>query len=259
QLMQQSFVREQEMIWGYSKSILLTNIDYNGSAQPTIKDEPTEEKFYNYIRELTMEGYYIDIIILTHGSRYGINLKKSKNYHSGDEDAWFHDGLVTPRDLTNYFCPRFGYRKTPIRMVFQSNCWGSNMMQAWQDIGAKAVCGTRYVNYHAGTIIGFLPMWKDGQGFKKSVETGVDLSNEGTYVVINTIAETQASKWRTNCKTTNIFKDKGGCVYKCYDKIYGHDKEQWFWDQTGRSNIDSSSKFFFLGDRNITYQDKPTW
>ncbi|MEO0897956.1 MAG: hypothetical protein AAFY71_16225 [Bacteroidota bacterium] len=260
-LLQQAYVQEEEMIKGYSKSVLLTNVPYGKDLpQPDVKAAATEFNLYRYLIQLASEGYYIDVFIITHGSRYGISLQKSSNHGKNPKLNWKTDGLVTANDLTKALCPIRGYRKFPIRMVFQTNCWGSNMNIAWRDAGAKAVFGARYINYYAGTIGGFLKKWKGGSTIKASATYGKESTMKATHTFFETTSTLTRIDWGgKNCKTTKVLDHDGSCPYRYWDKVWHHHRDQYYTSWKGYTNIVESSRFFFLGNQKMTFMIKPNW
>lgn len=84
------------------------------------------------LQEINDEGYFMDIIVLTHG---GYNNGKGNICVIGDD--------IGPNTLKSLSGSR---DKLAIRMVYQMNCFGSYLIEEWIELGAQAVSGSRYVN-----------------------------------------------------------------------------------------------------------------
>ncbi len=95
----------------------------------------------------------IDLFILTHGSgnyisvKGGINTTKIKAIKTAN-----------------------GNKDIRLRAVYMMNCVGSSLNQAWLDIGAKVVSGTKKNNYLPEPSMFFVwRNWKNGQTFQDAV------------------------------------------------------------------------------------------
>ncbi|MFP2997867.1 hypothetical protein ABN763_18280 [Spongiivirga sp. MCCC 1A20706] len=245
-------VQEEYAIKNYDKSILLTNKKYRAKPKPTKKDKATEANFFKYLTELADDGYYIDIYVITHGSRSGISLKKVK------KDDAKNDGLVTAKEVFNRLGPIYGKGRFPIRSVFMLNCWGgSSLGQAFIDVGAKSVCGSRYLNYLFSRFTPFAKAWQNGETFDNALDASHQNDNRDKNLVA--AGSAQKKKYWKKCKGyIDVLKDKGSCVRDYYQSM-GTWRGEWLYDLNGEENMEFSSDFFMLGDPNMTKYKKPTW
>ncbi len=254
QLMQRIQVQEEYAIKNYDRSILLSNKKYKADPKPYKKDKATEENFFKYLKELAEDGYYIDIFIITHGSRYGISMIEFKN----NKYAPDNEGTIRAREIVDKLSPIYGPGKFPIRTVFMLNCWGgSSVAQAFKDVGAKSVCGARYLNYLFSRFTHFAKAWQDGETF----DAAIDYAHKDDWLDKNLVAANSAQKkkhWKKCKGYIDVLKDKGNCVRDYYQSM-GTWRGEWLYDQTGEENIEFSSDFFVLGDLNMTKYTQPKW
>jgi len=83
-----------------------------------------------------------------------------------------------------------GQLKVKIRSVFQQNCFGSYLNQAWLGLNAGVVNGSQELNYMPFTYGTFLRHWANGENFKQSVINGyneVKPFYQYTYGLINSV------------------------------------------------------------------------
>jgi len=127
---------------GYSKFILIT-------------DENTTTKYlFSQLASLTNDGYIIDIILNVHGS---------------NESLTFKDKDLTPDDIIE-----FGINTSyNIGFVYQGACYGATFNEAWIDIGATVVSGTKGLNsFGIFAPAEFIKKISRGHTYEESVEAG---------------------------------------------------------------------------------------
>jgi len=232
----------------------MSNKKYTAKPKPTKKAKATEENFFKYLIELAEEGYFIDVFIITHGSRSAILVDE------GPKNNPEKDGNIYPWELVNRLTPIYGEGRFPIRMVFQLNCWGGSAFnQAWQDVGAKVVAGSRYTNFLCLRYSPFAKAWHEGANFNDAVKIShkEDEFTKGLLVIDSGI---KPWEWNKDCSPpNNIIADKGFCPRKYFKQRWGIWEGEWLWDKSGGGNVEFSSEFFIDGDASIKKSTKPTW
>jgi hypothetical protein len=242
-LVQNAQVNLQHCIDGYDKSIMLKE-DFKsvGQTEPTKVLKPNRVVFMNQLLELAEEGYYIDVYIFTHGLPDKIVLNNEKN--------------LTPDDLLSVKndCK---HGILPIRMVYQMNCYGRTFNQTWLDVGAKSVCGSRYVNYYPNQFNAFAREWHKGNVlFEKAL---YDSNTESARNVMEALIVADALKdlfpkhWDKCPPGSTVLGDKP-CA-KSYFLGNWIDEGEWKEGESGKENMEYSS-FMFTPGQNITKNDK---
>jgi len=155
-----------EAVTGYDQSILLKHTggaSAIGGVAHGLADKvekPTRENFESCIRKLTAAGYTIDLYIVSHGFRD--SFKMSEGTH-GSED-WYDIGDI--QDLRADF-----EGQIPLRLVYQMNCWGSELNSAWRTLGADAAVGSRFVNFFPNQFPEFVKQYKQGQTVQQALDS----------------------------------------------------------------------------------------
>ncbi len=116
-------------------------------------DEATLEGFFSAIERFSDEGYLVDLLIDLHGTESG-NLR-------------FFDGLYPVADITG----QIESRRLKVSVLYQTVCYGSEMIDEWAAIGIHAVNGgvgdNMYVNFAPGV---FLEEWISGANYDDAVQ-----------------------------------------------------------------------------------------
>lgn len=234
---------------GYDKTVVMKE-DYLGIKADKEVNLMYRTTFLSELVDLAIEGYYIDLYVFTHGSRDGIMLK---------------DGAVTAQDIQIYLGGWFGPGDFPLRMVYQMNCYGSNLLMAFKNAGAKVACGTRNVNFCPTRYNPFAKAWQAGKTFQQAVNDGINDD------VANSLAATGINinlKWRIgnplswdckSCKVGTDLTDKKNCLGCYFKSFWGFENSEYDYDQTGLWNMFNSSFHIVVGDGSITRNTKPTW
>jgi hypothetical protein len=244
-LVQNAQVNLQHCIDGYDKSILLKeSFSAPGQTQPTKVLKPNKEIFLNQLIELVNDGYYVDIFIFAHGNPDKIYMNNDKILAAGELKE------VLAEDNS-------GFNNLPIRIVYQMNCYARTFNQAWLDVGAKAVCGARYVNFYPNQFNAFAREWSKGNVlFEKAV---YDANTDSSRTVMQTLVAADAAKelfpkdWNKCPVGSTVLGDKP-CA-KSYFLARWIDEGEWQEGESGKDNMNYSSYMFTPGI-NFTKNDK---
>lgn len=241
----------------YQKTVLLKHtdkiggIDLSGVAKnkADIFDKPTKENFVKYIRTLAQEGYLIDVYIFGHGSDKSFRVSTGTNGSKGTITADY----VT--DSLSY--AKTGFKKLPIRLVYQGICYGSTWNSTWKNLGAMCSVGAQYVNFYPNQMGDFIREWNKGS----SVSTALKKSNTATSrTVVQTLyilpdALATRKEWG-GCPfgKTVLGKHKYAKNYFSYE--WGLTGSKYNSDYSGNDNMNNSSKMVSAGSAAITRNTK---
>ena len=95
--------------------------------------------------------YSVDVLVLAHGS---------PGFVSGGL------GCVADQDIRDFST----VPGLHLRAVYQQNCFGSSLNDAWLAAGAKAVNGSNLLNHMPLAYSSFLARWISGQSFNQAVQ-----------------------------------------------------------------------------------------
>lgn len=213
-------------------------------------EKPTKENLIKYIKQLTADGYIIDLWILSHGSTSGFRVSKGK---------FGQNETCTISYLKSNLSPSVtGYTKIPIRMVYQGTCYGSALNSAWRGIGAKVVCGARYVNFYPLQFKKFAGKWEDGKSFGKALS---DSNTAATRTLVQTYILGHATSKRKDwggCPFGKTVLGKHSCARKYFTK-YWQETDEWQNSKSGKENMNYSSTMMRSGDTGITKNTRLSW
>lgn len=129
---------------------------YYGGVQVLRNGRALYSNLKDTLIQLTEANKFIDLFVLTHGSRNSIALEGSERIDG--------DKIREIKTVHN------GGRPVRLRSVYMMNCDGSSLNQAWIDIGAKVSAGAIRTNYiPEPTMYYFFNNWKEGKSFNDSV------------------------------------------------------------------------------------------
>jgi hypothetical protein len=115
----------------------------------------TAHNFVSTIEALTHDGCLVDVVFVLHGNGEGV---------------WFTGEMKDIRAVTGDIAAR----GIPIRALYQTCCYGREMIDDWERIGISAVNGSRGVN---GIVmfapVFFLQRWIGGLSFAEAVQAGM--------------------------------------------------------------------------------------
>ena len=171
-LLGQETTKVKKAMEGYNKIVLLKHNELPDKFDLSKTDEkladkidtPTRANFFKYIIDLAKEGYYLDIWIWSHGWR-DEKFRCSKGTY-GNNDYIKSSDISKELSSTNSKLTCI-----PIRMVYQINCWGSNLNASWIGAGAKVSIGTKFLDFYPTQYGNFADEWnKNSVKIKDAVE-----------------------------------------------------------------------------------------
>lgn len=203
---------------------------------------PTRHFFERELRRLTNEGYTVDLYVFSHGYRRGA-FRMSTGSH-GTVDLFDTSDV---RDLQSSIADEI-----PLRMVYQVNCWGSNMNSAWRDVGAKAVAGSRYVNFFPTQFGKFARRWRSGDDFQQALNKA---NNAASRTAVHTAlladaAATSPNQWG-GCPLFKTVLSNSPCARDYYINRWGHNSSEWDSSLSGKHNINRASEKLIAGDPSL--------
>ncbi len=256
----QESTKLKKAMQGYKKVILLKHDETDSILDFSEEDEkiadviakPTKANFFKYIKDLSNEGYYLDIWIWSHGTT---NDFRCSTGTFGDND------LITDDDIDTELAPsKTGLTKVPIRMVYQINCVGESLNSNWTGVGAKVSIGTRYTNFYPTQFGKFAEEWNEGN---IKVKSAIETSNTSTsrtlvqtYIAV-VHAPTHNKDWGS-CKLLQTVLGDSDCA-KEYFTWKWLSSSQWQSSKSGKENMNYSSSWIIAGDSSITKNTKPSW
>ncbi len=241
-LFQNAQVNLQHCIDGYDKSVLLKE-DMNsvGQTRPTVLLRPDRETFLSQIVSLTREGYYIDVRFFCHGSDDTIYLAPN-------------EVLTTEILKSELGAAKTGYSVYPIRSVYGVHCYGRTLNEAWLDLGAKAACGARWVNFYPNQFNKFASEWAKGNvSFAEALRAS---NTESSRTVMQTLIAADAmSKFNfKKCVPGSTVLGDRDCAQSYFDNNWlAHD--EWEEGKSGEENMNYSSYMYRVGNTDLTRKD----
>lgn len=113
----------------------------------------TSQNILDTLKTLAAKGFLVDLVFVLHGNPTSV---------------WFTDSVVNIADFTGHIAAEY----IPIRALYQTCCYGSFMIDEWEQVGIIAVNGTKGVNnLSLFSPIYFLQKWTSGMTFKDAVES----------------------------------------------------------------------------------------
>lgn len=237
---------------GYDRSVVLQE-KYRNVGQD-VHDAPTEERLLFHLKKLAAEGYYIDLYLFTHGSKTGISTKDP--------------GALTPNELRRELCHIYGKGRFPIRMVYMGLCWGSEMNEAFTDIGAKVSAGSRYVNFLPFRINDFMRAWNNNLTFGNAIqesynEKDIDGSaavRAGLNAQYKGFAANNHNKPGWNCDIGGeSLRESKHCIRMFLEQKYHMEPHYWRPGGSGWTQIGYASHMLIDGDANVKKSYQLNW
>jgi hypothetical protein len=255
----QNFADVHEAQKGYDYTVLLkheTHDDGIAAKAHSAADavhEPTRENFEDCVRSLVEAGYTIDLYVYSHGDHGCFKLSDGT---FGSED-WY--GTADVERLRASF-----EGDIPLRLVYQVNCWGHTMNDAWRRLGATTAVGSRYVNFFPNQFARFARRWRKGDTVREALRTA-NTSTSRTVVrqyLKGDIGGTQGQHWATgghghwSCTQWAILHGSGGCAEDYFTNRWLHTDDEW--RDTDRFGLDGwefvvyASRKLVTGDATLT-------
>lgn len=199
---------------------------------------PTRRFFERELRRLTEAGYTVDLYIMSHGYRRGA-FRMSDGSH-GTVDLFDTSDV---RGLQSSISDEI-----PLRMVYQAHCWGSEMNQAWRDIGAKVVSGSRYVNFFPHQFGEFATRWRKGDTMQQALnKSNTAASRTLVHTALLADAGATNNQWGS-CPLFKTVLSDSSCAKDYYTDRWGHNNSEWHSSKNGKENINHASEKLVAGD-----------
>lgn len=260
----QELTRLNQALKGYDRKILLKHSldpqSISSTAAHNNADrvrQPTRNNFESEIAQLANNGYTIDLYIYSHGWRNGSDgaFRMSTGSH-GTSDLYSGSDVRSLQSTVPT-------RTVPLRMVYQINCWGSNLNSAWRDVGAKAAAGSRYVNFFPHQFGAFVTNWRSGHTLNQSLQNAnTPASRTIVHAALATTdaPATRGSQWGNNspgngCPLGQTILGNNACAKDYYINRWGHNSSEWknFPNRkNGQWNMNRASHKMVDGQANIT-------
>jgi len=247
----QNFTKLTEAMVGYDRTVLLkhrngTGVSTGAYQRADAVHQPTRANFERCLRSLTRADYEIDLYVVSHGDRSGF--KMSTGSH-GSSDYY------RISDIQSFRASFDG--EIPLRMVYQSNCWGSELNDAWRELGADAAAGSRFVNFFPNQFEEFALAWRSGVTFERALE----LANQpGTRAdvrsyLIGDMAATDTDDWNQSggfCGYWNVLYGSGRCAREYLTDRWQHSDAEWnSVSLDGWDFVQHASEKLIAGDRTL--------
>ena len=133
----------------YDDFVLIEDPGQDGCDPENPHDDTTEpnlarQEVAQELQWLNDHGYYMDVIVLTHGGDNSIGV-----IGSNIVPDTFNDLFIGERD------------RLAVRAVYQQNCFGETLNDNWRVLGAQVVAGPLYVNsaiLSFGNVLDYFPI-----------------------------------------------------------------------------------------------------
>jgi hypothetical protein len=206
-----------------------------------IKEAPTRDNLHRYLNQLSNDGYIIDLWIFAHGNQSGFGASNCNNW----DECW-----ISEDDIRN-FAPNG--KTLSIRLVYQINCYGSYLNNAWRAIGADTAIGARYVNFYPTQFDSFARNWNRG----KTVSYSLDKANSvhtrtlvQGYILVDSVAS--RGQWG-GCDRGKTVLSRSECARRYFEWAwFVDDSNEWQNNLSGKKNMNYSSIKIVSGNQNLT-------
>lgn len=232
---------------GYNRTVLFKK-QFAGSPKPTehIRNITTSE-ILKKLTDLADDGYAIDMWIFSHGTHNKITMDDNVNITAANIKS-----LVGPSK--NYSAGKF-----PLRMVYQMNCYGYSLNNAFRHIGTKSVCGSRFVNFYPNQCNNFTKRWNDGETFKNAVKNS-DTASSRTVIQAAIIGMGQFASYSPRCLIPQMVLNKTNCAAAYFRKRWFVKPKEYDTNKSGKQNMNYSS-FMMISEKipNLRKTSRPSW
>ena len=230
---------------GYDKSVLMKK-EYSSSPKPTVHIKDTSKNsFLETIKDLADDGYAIDLFICSHGTYEKITLDNKEE--------------ITNTDINGLATGKYANGKFPLRMVYQVNCHGSTLNNNFTSIGAKAVTGTKKIDFYPNRFNKFVEAWNGGERFDTALNDS-DTASARTVMQVLIVAESKVSTFTPRCRAFDTVLGKNDCAVAYFTASNGWlSKSEYDSGSSGKDNMNDSSKYIIAGDAGLKKTDRPSW
>lgn len=202
-----------------------------------VLDIPTHENLVAQLNDLAARGYVTDLYIFSHGIADAFFASR------GDygDNVWLRQGYIESR-VPN---------PLKLRMVWQCNCYGSTMNDLWRKLGARATAGSRFINFYPTRFKNFAKRWQRGETFGAALHRS-DTKAIHTPVHAYIAADAMASrkKWG-GCPFGRTVLGRHECAQRYFEDQWMNSGD-WCPGQTGKQNMNYSSRMIVSGNRRVT-------
>jgi hypothetical protein len=223
----QNFTAVYEAMKGYDTSYLLkhdnqsSGLSQKAHNMADVVNKPTKDNFEHCVRALAEQGYTTDLYIISHGWRDSFKLSTGTH---GSEDWYSYADIERLRASFS--------GQIPLRMVYQCNCWGSELNGAWRKLGATAAVGPRFVNFWPNQFEDFCKRWRNGDTLQQALSnanTATSRSAVKTYIE-GDIWATQGDEWGDEspaCTPIAVLQGTGDCAQDYFTNRWHHTDAEW--------------------------------
>jgi len=227
----------------YDKSVLIKKT-YSESLKPTVHIRDTSKKaILDALVDLADEGFALDVYFASHGSYNVITLDDNVE--------------ITSDDIRGLATGKYAHGKFPIRMVYQLNCHGSTLNDDFLYIGAKAVGGTKKIDFYPNRFNKFVKEWNDGERFDTAINDS-DTASARTVMQTLIVADSKVTKFKPACKIFSTVLGQSDCS-EAYFTDKWLTKSEYNDKISGKDNMNNSSKYVIGGDAGLRKTQRPSW
>lgn len=225
---------------GYDRSVLLQHetkvgpfaLSASDSKYATVVDIPTKENLVRHLNDLA-EFDAVDVFVFSHG---WTNKFRTSNGSYGDNTTVTGSYLEANVQARN------------LRAVWQCNCYGSTLNDTWIKLGAKAVAGSRFVNFYPTRWSGFIKAWREGVPFGEAVLTSdTKLVHTPVQIYIPADAMSRLKEWDGTVFQAPTVLGKSEAAERYFRTCWLGD--DWQEGKSGAQNMNYSSWMIVGGDR----------
>jgi hypothetical protein len=141
----------------YSRVVVLTD------------QQATFPNFKSTLEQLHQDGYTIDILLDVHGC--SDESAMNNNPCNDGKTLTFTDDKITPGQIEGINSGQ----PMNLNAVYMVSCWGANFNPSWQKLGAKAVNGSKELNYYVLlSPLVFMTLFAAGLSLKEAAQRAYD-------------------------------------------------------------------------------------
>jgi len=234
---------------GYDHRVLLRHetdfgpfeLSERAERKANVLDIPTKGNLVEQLNRLGEEGYVTDLYIFSHGFPDGFRVSNGE---------YGQNTVVRQRFLEYHTSP------LKLRMVWQCNCYGSTMNDAWRNLGARVTAGSRFVNFYPTRFRGFMQRWNKGETFGRAIaksDTKAVHTPAQTFMLLDALG--RRKRWG-GCPAGQTVLGRGDCARDYFETCWFREG-QWQEGKTGKQNMNHASRMLISGNRKTT--KKTVW